>query len=276
MAHDQLSDGGVFMAEPGTLRHDVPLERALAEGPEGQADIDCSRVFIAARETHAKMLLSEENILGGTHRRGLFSRRGVLYPYAARRVRQVIAMSGEQEATLFLALRDPASFIQSAFSLQVLWGNEIGLDAYLNRRDPAEVRWSELVRRLSAIGAVGRIVVWRYEDYPALRTRLLARMLPPDLAELVPDPPAVNEGMTQRAYDWFLHRALKRGLADKGAEGAAELRGIAGRARRRFPREAGHAALQLLSPEVMARSAAVYADEIAALRDAPKVEFLSA
>ena len=36
---------------------------------------------------------------------------------------------------------------------------------------------------------VARIVLWRYEDYSALRPRLLARLLPPALAVAVPDPP---------------------------------------------------------------------------------------
>ena len=269
LARDDLRAGGVFLAEPSMLREDqaaIPLSRALAEGEAGAAQAECAQLMAVARGDAPDLLLTEENILGGTRRGTMFSRRGVLYPFAARRLRQVLAMTGGGPATLYLALRDPVAFNVSAFALQVSLGNEIELAPYLQGRDAARVGWAGLVRRLAAIEGVERVVVWRYEDYRALRPRLLQKLLPPQLAALVPDPPHSNESLTQAGYDWFLKRAM--------VDSEADLRVLARRARNRFRRVDGHAPLRLLDAADHARGAAHYADEIALLRGLARVTYL--
>lgn len=268
VAQDALQAGGVFLADPSMLRDEgpIPLAQALAEGP-GRAGDKASREALARlRDACPHLLISEENILGGTARGKLFSSRGLIYPFAVRRVRQVIALAGGGPATLFLGLRDPASFLVSAFALQLSFGNEIVLSDYLGGRNPARLGWAGLVRRLAEIPEVARLVVWRYEDYAALRPQILARMLPQDLARAVPDPAPANESLTQPGYLWFRRQAM--------ADSDADLRILVQRARRRFPRSAGHPPLRLLGEAVHARSQAFYAAEIQRLRALPKVEFL--
>ena len=165
------------------------------------------------------------------------------------------------------SLRDPAAFNLSVFALQVGKGNEFDLKMFLNGRDPARIDWAGLVGRLRAVPGVARLVLWRYEDYPALRPRLLARLLPPALAVAVPDPPPANESLTQAGYDWFLRRAMD--------EPDADLRSLARHALMRFPRAQGHGPLRLLSEAVRARSAAAYARDLAALAGLPGVELLA-
>ena len=224
LGREALQAAGVFLAEPSMLRQAdaVPLEQALADGAGCAAEAECRQRLALARGAAPDLLLSEENILGGTRRGTLFSRRGLVYPFAARRLRQVIDIAGGGPVTLYLALRDPADFQVSAFSLQVMLGNELELAPYLQGRDPVRVGWSGLVRRLAAVEGVTRIVVWRYEDYAALRPRLLGLMLPEGMAEALPDPPRSNESLTQPGYDWLLRRAL--------ADSEADLRVLARRA----------------------------------------------
>lgn len=263
---DRLLAAGVFHADPVLLRGSLPLAAALAKGP---GSVPARRFSAELRRMRAglpDLLLSEENILGGTHRERLHSARGVIYPEAQARVRQVIAMAGGGPATLLLAVRDPAAFHVSAFALQLSLGNEIELGAYLGGRDPARAGWAGLVARLAALEEAARIVVWRYEDYRQLRPRILALMLPPGLAALVPEPPPANVSLSQPGYEWFLRRAM--------ADSEVDLRILAGRACRRFDRGAGHAPLRLLPEEDYRRSAANYARAIARLRRMPKVELL--
>ncbi|SMO88193.1 hypothetical protein [Paracoccus laeviglucosivorans] len=267
LVRDELRACGVAYVDPPLLRGDpVSLAQVLSHGPGGEHDADCADMLRGLRAECDRILISEENILGGTHRSNMFSRRGLIYPFAARRVRQVIALAGGGPATLYLGLRDPAGFNVSAFALQLSLGNEIELTPYLRGRDPSRSFWGNLIRRLSEIDEVERLIVWRYEDYRALRPRLLAHMLPQDCAGIVPEPPPSNESLTQAGYEWFLSRAM--------SDSESDLRELVRRARNRFPRSDGHRGLRLLDDAVHARSDANYAADIDGLRQLAKVEFL--
>lgn len=264
---DGLREAGLALVDPNLLRGDpLSLSLILAQGMGGPDEAGARQVLRDLRQGCPDLLISEENILGLTHRSRLFSRKGELYPRAAARLRHVIALAGDEPAVLYLSLRDPASFIVSAFALQVAGGKEIDLDSYLCGRDPARSVWLDLVGRLAAVEEVLRIVLWRYEDYPALRPQLLERLLPPGLAGLVPDPPPANVGLTQAGYEWLLRRAA--------AEPEADIRLLARRARARFQPAGGHAPLRLLDEATHARSAENYARDIEILRAIPGVELL--
>lgn len=264
---DRLAEAGLAYIDPNMLRGEpLPLSLILAQGIGGPGEAEARQTLQDLRRGCPDLLISEENILGLTHRSRLFSRVGEIYPRATQRLRHVIALAGGGPAVLYLSLRDPASFIVSAFALQVAGGKELDLDAYLCGRDPARAVWAGLVGRLAAIEEVSRIVLWRYEDYPALRPRLLERLLPAGLAAEVPDPPPANVSLTQAGYEWLLRRAMSGQDLD--------LRVLARRARQRFPPAAGHAPLRLLDDETYARSASSYAQDIAALRAMPRVEVL--
>ncbi|MTH77730.1 hypothetical protein [Paracoccus aestuariivivens] len=263
---EQLRERGLAYADPRTLRKEMPLSDALAKGSRSKEAAECRRQLTGLRESHETLLLSEENILGGTHRNNLISKWGMLYPNAGPRIRRVIDLAGGGPATLFLSVRDPAAYNVSAFALQVQQGNEVDIGHYLRGRDPSRIRWSGLVRRLSFIPAVEKIVVWRYEDYRALRPLLLNYLLSEDLAALVPEPPPSNVSMTQPGYEWFLAK-LQAGTD-------LERRVLVRRAQRRFSRADGHPPLRLFEDDVYARSAVNYATEITRIRRQSKVEFL--
>lgn len=265
-ARDHLGRGGVFYAGPSVLRC-LPLAAALESGEPNPSAEECRRELACMAANHPHLLLSDENILGGTHRNGMALAQEALYPFALRRVRQLIAMTGRGPATLFLSLRDPASFTVSAFALQVMHGNETDFSAYLGGRDPARVGWAGLVQRLAMIETVARIVVWRYEDYRALRPQLLRLLVGSDLAGMVSDPPPRNVSLSQPGYDWLLAQAAT-GSAD-------DLQDLAREARDRFRPGRGHPPLRLLGTDDHARSARHYDAEVARLRSIPKVEFLA-
>ena len=264
----ELRDNGVFYADPAIVRGDnFPLIQGLNAAP-GQRDAErlAGRRFHHLREMYPWLLCSDENFLGGTHRDVMFGRRGEIYPQGAQRLRKLLRMAGGGPATLFLSVRDPASFNASAFSLQLILGNELMAEDYMAGRDPTSLNWTGLVRRLLSIEGAARIVVWRYEDYPRLRGRILRRMLPPHLARQVPDPAPVNEGMSQPAYEWLAEQAMTQTDAD--------LRQLAAKSRERFPRSAGHAPMRPFRPEEHQRSQAGYGADLDRLRQMPRVEFL--
>lgn len=262
----QLQKAGLFYAGPHLLRSNIPFSDALVRGGNAGAAATCAAWLGERRKSFPHMLLSEENILGATKRASLMSRFRGIYPQAAPRLAQVIDMAGGGPATVYLALRDPASFLVSAFALQLQQGREVDIRDYLRGRGPAQVRWSGLVRRLSRLEQVERIVVWRYEDYRDLRPRLFDHMLPDGLGALVPEIAPANVSITQSGYEWFSGRAME--------DVETDLSEIAHEAQRRFPRSEGHPPLRLLTDAEYALSARCYGTEIAAVRALPKVEFL--
>lgn len=268
-ARPDLWRAGVFYADPWTLRgQGVDLARLLTAGAATPGEMArFARSLRNARETCPDLLISEENILGRTGRRRLVSRDGEVYPEATPRLQRMIALAGGGPATLFLSVRDPAAFNLSVFALQVGKGKEFDYAMFLNGRDPAWIGWAGLVERLSTVPGVGGVVVWRYEDYAALRPRLLARMLPPALAAAVPDLPPLNESLTQAGYDWFVRVAMD--------DPEVDLRVLARRARMLFPRAQGYAPLKLLPDAVRARSSVLYARDLVALARLPGVELLT-
>ncbi|MTH63136.1 hypothetical protein [Paracoccus shanxieyensis] len=267
LVRDELRGHGLAFIDPSLLRSEpVRLSNVLSHEPGSTTEAACMQELDRMRGDCPDLLLSEENILGGTHRQNMFSRKGQIYPDAAPRLARVIDLLGGGPATVFLALRDPAEFHTSAFALQLNMGNEIEMRPYLAGRDPARSFWAELVARLAALDQVQHLLIWRYEDYAVLRPRLLARLLPEGTAELVPEPPPSNESLTQQGYDWFLRRAM--------SDSEIDLRVLVRRARNRFPRSAGHTRLRLLDEAVHARSASAYAADIEAIRLLPKVQFL--
>ena len=264
---DQMAAAGLCYVDPAHLRtKPLMLTQMLADGPGCAGEDDFIAAFQALRGGAPDLLVSEENILGGTHRSNCVSRKGVFHPFAVRRLRHLLALTGEEECTLYLALRDPAGFNTSAFALQVSAGNEVEFSAWLRGRDPAHLGWLSLVRRLVAMKDVRHLVIWRYEDYGALRPQLLARMLPDGVAAQVPDLPPANESMTQTGFDWFVDRAMR--------DSEIDLRKLAMAARLKFRRADGHAPLRLVSDADQLRSAREYADDVAAISGLPKVEFL--
>lgn len=263
----QLRRRGLYYAGPIDLRQQrCPLTLALSDPPQSRKTGRARAYFDMVREVYPQILISDENILGGTRREYFFDGEGRVYPDAATRIGKLIAMLGHQPAVVALAVRDPARFQVSAFSLQLLQGTELDLVQYLDGRRPWAVDWTDLAQRILAVPGVLGLIVWRYEDYGKLRPAILERLLPAGVAGKVPDPRPVNVGLSQQGYEWLVKQAMK----DSGAD----LRRLAGQARQKHLRADGYDRLNLLSAGDAECSARAYADDMARLRRLPRVEFL--
>ncbi|MDO5529701.1 MAG: hypothetical protein Q4F71_09885 [Paracoccus sp. (in: a-proteobacteria)] len=263
-----LARAGMGYIGPGRLRGgNGSLEQCLRQpGRAGAASRAVGESLRAARAQFGDLLLSEENILGGTRRSHIFGPEGMLYPRAVERLRYVITLLGRPRASVFLSVRDPASFVVSAFHQQVLSAREVLIEDYVRDVPVAALGWAELAGRIAAMPSVTRVIVWRYEDYRALRPEICARMLRPELAGLVPDPAPNNTGMSQAAYELYTKRALE--------DIEAPLKDLVKEAMRALPRGPDRPGLRLLDDETYARSAAHYAAEIERIAQIPGVELL--
>ncbi len=266
---DKLRAAGVWYGGPEVLRGDaLPLVNSLyQDDPDADAARSCRETLLDLRARHAEILLSDENLLGGTAPAKLFRRDGTLYPLAEERLQRLGRITPALgPATVFLSIRDPGPFVSSCYALQLALGRKGGIDSYLDGTDPGQLSWAGLARRILDQPVVGRLVVWRYEDYGALRSQVLGRMLPGDCAASVPNPPPNNLALSQAGYEWL--------IAETDLRGGPSQSQAYQRAKKTCPRERGEPAMNALDPLTCQMSAAAYADDVAALAAIDRVEML--
>lgn len=264
-----LRQRGAAYYGPAALRGEVPLSSLLAwpgRWPEVEAGW---RARLDADEAAGmeRVVLSEENLLGSMTPGELFDPGGRLYPHAGPRLAALFALLGRRPVTVAMAVREPGSFVTSAFGMWLLGGGGALIEEFLRDADPAVFRWSELARRLLVEGGTPRLTVWRFEDYPHLRNRVLARLLSAERVAVVRTRRRALVGWSQAAYDAFVARVLEAGPDDSLAE-------MARTSREAHPRLEGMQPMRVLPEALLDRTAAAYPRDLDALRGMPRVRWI--
>ena len=147
-------DRGVSVPPPGNY-HALLREaiHALDQGPPAE---DAGDILIDAilEDDHAEqMILSNENFFGVPH---MSIGDGQFYPLAEQRLADLRQLFPQAEIHLFLAIRDPGSFIPAVHAAST----GMSLDRVLNGTDPGTLRWSDLVTRIRAIAPDMPLTLW--------------------------------------------------------------------------------------------------------------------
>ena len=198
-----------------------------------------------------RLIFSEENYIGAlnsVHARGL----RVRYKSATHRLADFAAAVG-QDSDIFVAVRRPTDFSNSAYCQMLLGGQALQVGTFMRPNPLSGVDWLGLVTRNRAAKGVGRVFVWRYEDYVPLFPKIMAELVGQDHAHLVPMiPRKVNVGLSAAAVAEVLHRT---------AHDPVERIGM--RARNMLPVGAGYPAFDAFSAQEHAASDAVYSGQLA-------------
>ncbi|MBI1415888.1 MAG: hypothetical protein GC146_01575 [Limimaricola sp.] len=209
------------------------------------------------------VVLSDENFAGPLHD-GAGNVMVPLYEGAAARVAALAAALAPNPLHLFLAIRQPTTFLTSAYSQSLFGGVAIGAGGFRDLNPPDRLDWADLVARLAAVPGLAGLTVWRYEDYRAGLPSILEALLGP-AAAVLPAPAAqpANQGLSVRAQkavmEWAVH----------GVEGP-----LAQRARRRFPVTEDNPAFDLFEADGHEAAARAYADQVDRIRALPGVRLL--
>lgn len=97
---------------------------------------------------------------------------GLFYPQAEPKVKMLHQLFSEAEISLFLGIRNPATFLQEAFQRS----NAATISEYLGLMQPLEIRWSDVVHRIKQAAPRSELTVWCNEDTPLLWEQLVRRL----------------------------------------------------------------------------------------------------
>jgi hypothetical protein len=209
-----------------------------------------------------RLVMSEENFIGPLNQRhGLAMKHR--YASAGDRLTELSNAVG-QDIDVFLAIRRPTAFINSAYC-QMLLGGRVQPVAVFQQRNPlSSVDWADMIARLRATEGIGTVTVWQYEDYGALFRSIMSAMVGPDAAPLVtPRPRYINRGLSAAAVAHVMAQ-----------ENSAHDTKVAMAARQMLPIEDGHPAFDGFAEEEHAIGDAAYARQIRAIAQMKGVTLL--
>lgn len=213
------------VAVPGPSRYRRLIRDAVQALAEGDATPEARAVLLDAiieGEMPERMILSNASFFGVPK---LAVGKGVFYPGAEVKLARLRALFPQDQIELVLALRNPATFLPAVVAL----APDAELATFLDDTDPRDLRWSELLGRITATVPDLQVTVWCNEDTPLLWGDLIRKMagLKPNtkiiggfdlLSEIMSPPgmrrfraylkthPTLNEGQKRRVIAAFLDK----------------------------------------------------------------------
>ena len=169
---DLLRQHGVAVPGPGryrTLLTEVVNELDGAPPAPGARDVVLDEILFDDPESVSRLVLSHENFFCVP--KLMFGGRKI-YRKAEGRIKCLSQLFDGDDIELFLALRDPASFLPAAFSSTPL--TEFG--EFMDGVDPAHLRWSDFVGRVREAVPEVKITAWCNEDIPLIWGSVLRAM----------------------------------------------------------------------------------------------------
>lgn len=167
---DKLAEQGIIVPEPARYRpvirdmmHVVKKNDASLEVRQAVLD------SILDDDGAARVILGHDSFLGVPGRSVEDNR---LYTAVSARLPRLRQLFGGFEMELFLAIRDPATFIPAAFER----AQEVRFDKFVEGSDPLSLRWSEMISRLRAAAPDVPVTIWCNEDSPLIWSELLQRL----------------------------------------------------------------------------------------------------
>lgn len=167
----RLAAEGIGVLGPREVRQHL----RIALQPEGRSAAEVTALARAALDRLCPgarhIVVMEENTLGSIARAQSLGDNGLLYPFAARRLRTALAAFGGAEVRVGLAIRNPASFLPACWAEQLRTGPWQSFRDFATGFPPILPRWLWLAYRMLPV-CTG-LTIWKYEDYPAVLPELI-------------------------------------------------------------------------------------------------------
>ena len=256
-AREALAAEGVRYYGPDHFRlpgRTIPALFGFRPGVDaGGAKRPAAEQLALLRKDANRLVLSEENFIGPLNQpHGRFMKHR--YKMAGARLTQ-LATAIDQKVDVFLAIRRPTAFINSAYCQMLLGGRVQAVEVFQRRNPLSSVDWVDLIAGLRTAPGVGAVTVWQYEDYGVIFPKIAAGLVGEDAAHCVaPRPRHINRGLSAAAVKHVLMHA----------DSATDVR-IARAARQMMPVDDGHAPFDGFAEEEHAIGDAIYALQLATI-----------
>lgn len=164
---DALLQQGIAVPGPGRYRK---LLREAIDGLDGARPTSDARDVlldaIVEDDKITRLVLSNDNFL--TVPRRIFDH-GVFYHQAEKKVHGLQSLFPDDDITLFMGMRHPASFLQETATR----AGVTNLGEYLGLLSPLDLRWSDVIRRIKRAAPQIPLYVWCNEDTPLIWEELI-------------------------------------------------------------------------------------------------------
>lgn len=260
-----INDVGVSVYTPNYLRNEGfrtwnPLR---GRGPNANLEF-VDRKMKELSTAGRKVVLSEENLLGkmvtpNGQARSSFYPKGDIY------LREFVDMHPSRRVIAAIATRNPATYLPSVYSFGLFQGRMMPFENFVETAEPDKMRWSKLIARLRAVEGLEKLIVWPYEDYRKLHTKIFRTVIKWRTGELVePMMESVNPGLSQKAFEEL--KAIGFDACD--AQTVKDLRD-------RYPASTDYPKFQPFSAPDVARITQNYQEDLELIKSLEAVTFLS-
>ncbi len=158
---------GVAVPGPGKyrslLRDTLNALRGAEPGPEAR---DVLLDAILDESSADRVILSNAHFFGAPR---ASVRQGVIYPMAPERIAHFQALFPDDQVELFMAMRNPATFLPAVFE----HSPKDQFDAFIGAVDPRQVRWSDTIAHIRAAAPGVAITLWCNEDTPLIWSQVI-------------------------------------------------------------------------------------------------------
>lgn len=167
---EDFAERGVSVPGPGKYRR-LLRDTLTALGTQ-QANPEAREILldgILEGSTPERLILSNAHFFGAPR---ACVRQGALYPNAAERLAAFSDIFQQDTTRLFIALRNPASFLPAVFDR----APQDEMADFLGDVDPRTILWSELLEQLRGAVPQVEITCWCNEDAPLIWAQIIREM----------------------------------------------------------------------------------------------------
>lgn len=167
---DDFSKRGIAVPGPGKYRALLKeTMAALQEAPPSPDARDILLDLILDDETADRVILSHM-FLFGPPRASVHE--GLIYEAAPARMAQLAQLFEHDEIELFLALRNPATFLPALFGK----APQDDMASFLRGANPFAIKWSDTLNAIRAAAPTVKITAWCFEDMPLIWAQIIREM----------------------------------------------------------------------------------------------------
>ncbi|WP_372574557.1 hypothetical protein [Ruegeria jejuensis] len=167
---DDFAQQGVVVPPPRRYRPQLKTALEMMENSEPAPDIRSKLVETLLSGSEKDRVLLSNTHFFGTQREAFGD--NCFYPLAPQRAAYLRRMFAEDQMEIFMAIRNPASFLPAA----LVNSSKSRISGLMKKLDLADLRWSELFERLHAAVPDVTITVWCNEDSPLIWSQILREM----------------------------------------------------------------------------------------------------